>query len=62
MEKKLNLTQQKHAFINQQKCTKTQKLELGLVAFYDIQPGKQIADKLSGSKFAPQHQQQRRHL
>jgi len=40
MEQKLNLTQQKHAFANQIKCTttqnkpkKTQKLKPGLVAF-----------------------------
>jgi len=43
MEKKLNLTQQKHAFTNQEKCTTTQnkhtqKLKPGLVAFYDIPP------------------------
>jgi len=42
--KKLNLTQQKHAFTNQKKCTTTQnkhkKLKSGLVAFYDIRPGK----------------------
>jgi len=37
--KKLNLTQQKHAFTNQKKCTTTQKIKPGLVAFYDIQPG-----------------------
>jgi len=41
--KKLNLTQQKHAFTNHKKCTTTQnkhkKLKPGLVAFYDIQPG-----------------------
>jgi len=41
--KKLNLTQQKHAFTNQKKCTTTQnkhkKLKPGLVAFYDIRPG-----------------------
>jgi len=41
---KLNLTQQKQAFINQKKCTTTQnkhkKLKPGLVAFYDIQRGK----------------------
>jgi len=40
---KLNLTQQKHTFINQKKCTTTQnkhkKLNLGLVASYDIRPG-----------------------
>jgi len=43
MEKKLNPTQQKHAFANQEKCTTTQnehkKLKPGLVAFYDIRPG-----------------------
>jgi len=42
MEKQ-NLTQQKHAFTNQNKCTTTQnkhkKLKLGLVASYDIWPG-----------------------
>jgi len=42
--KKLNLTQQKHAFTNQKKCTTTQnklkKLKPGLVAFYDIRRGK----------------------
>jgi len=41
--KKLNLTQQKHAFTNQKKCTTTQnkhkKLKSGSVAFYDIQAG-----------------------
>jgi len=41
--KKLNLTQQKHAFANQNKCNSTQnkhkKLKLDLVAFYDIWPG-----------------------
>jgi len=41
-EKKLNLTQQKHAFANQKKCTTThnkhKKLKPGLVAFYDIRP------------------------
>ena len=31
----LNLTQQNHAFTNQEKCTTTQKAKLGLVAFYD---------------------------
>ena len=40
--KKLNLTQQKHAFANQNKCNSTQnkhkKLKLDLVAFYDIWP------------------------
>jgi len=40
---KLNLTQQKHTFTNQKKCTTTQnkqkKLKPGLVAFYDIRPG-----------------------
>jgi len=40
---KLNLTQQKHTFTNQKKCTTTQnkhkKLEPGLVASYDIWPG-----------------------
>jgi len=37
-------TQQKHSFTNQKKCTTTQnrykKLKPGLVAFYDIRPGK----------------------
>ena len=41
--KKLNPTQQKHAFANQKKCTTTQnkhkQLKPGLVAFYDIRPG-----------------------
>jgi len=42
---KLNLTHQKHAFINQNKCTATQsfkinkKLKPGLVASQDIWPG-----------------------
>ena len=39
---KLNLTQQKNAFINQNKCTTTQdkqKLNPGLVASYDIRLG-----------------------
>jgi len=39
--KKLNLMQQKDAYINQKKCTtiqnKHKKLKPGLVAFYDIQ-------------------------
>jgi len=35
---KLNLTQQTHTFINQNKCTTTQKLKPGLVASY-ICPG-----------------------
>jgi len=39
---KLNLTQQKHTFTNQKKCTKRQnkqkKLKPGLVACYNIQP------------------------
>ena len=41
MEKKLNLTQQKHVFTSQKKCitTQTQKQKSGLVAFYDIRPG-----------------------
>jgi len=42
MEKQ-NLTQQKHTFTNQKKCTTTQnkhkKLKPGLVASYDIRPG-----------------------
>ena len=41
---KLNLTQQKHAFTKQKKCTTTQnkhkKLKPGLVASYDIRPGR----------------------
>jgi len=41
---KLNLTQQKHTFTNQKKCTTTQnkhnKLKPGLDASYDIRPGK----------------------
>jgi len=42
--KKLNLTQQKHAFTNQKKCTTTQNnqkklLKPGLVASFDIRPG-----------------------
>ena len=40
--KKLNLTQQKHTFTNEKKCTtiqnKHRKLKPGLVASYDIQP------------------------
>jgi len=40
---KLDLTQQKHAFTNQNKCTTTQNkhknLKPCLVAFYDIRPG-----------------------
>jgi len=37
---KLDLTQQKHAFINQKKCTtkKHKKLQPGLVASYNIRP------------------------
>ena len=42
MEKQ-NLTQQKHAYTNQNKCATTQnkhkKLKPGLVASYDIRPG-----------------------
>jgi len=37
---KLNLTQQKHTFTNQKKCTtqnKHKKLKPGIVASYDIQ-------------------------
>ena len=41
--KKLNLTQEKHAFTDQKKCTTTQnkhkKLKPGLLAFYDIRAG-----------------------
>jgi len=33
--KNLNLTQQKHTFTSDKKCT-TQKLKPGLVTFYDI--------------------------
>ena len=40
--KKQNLTQQKHTFTNQNKCTTTQnkqkKLKLGIVTSYDIRP------------------------
>ena len=40
---KLNLTQQKHAFTNQKKCTtrqnKHKKLKPSLVAFYNVRPG-----------------------
>jgi len=40
---KLNLTQQKHTFTDQKKCTATQnkhkKLKPALVASYDIRPG-----------------------
>ena len=40
---KLNLTQQKHTFSNQKKCTTTQnrrkKLKPGLFASYDVRPG-----------------------
>ena len=41
--KKLNPTQQKHTFTNQEKCTQRNKqkhLKPGLVNFYDIRPGK----------------------
>ena len=42
-KQKLNLTQQKHTFTNQTKCTtiqnKHKKLKPGLVAFYNIRPG-----------------------
>jgi len=37
--KKINLTQQKHTFTNRKKCLRYKKLQLGLVAFYDIRPG-----------------------
>jgi len=38
--KKLNLTQQKHAFTNKKTYHKTNiKLKPGLDAFYDIRPG-----------------------
>jgi len=36
---KINLTQQKHTFTNRKKCLRHKKLQLGLVAFYDIRPG-----------------------
>jgi len=36
---KLNLTQQKHTFTNQKKCSTTQKIKPGLVVSYDIRPG-----------------------
>ena len=40
---KINLTQQKHAFTNQKKCSTTQnkhkKIKPGLGAFYNIRPG-----------------------
>jgi len=40
---KLNLTPQKHAFTNQEKCTTThnkhKKVQPGLVTFYDMLPG-----------------------
>jgi len=40
---KVKLTQQKHKFTNEKKCTTTQnkhkKTKPGLVASYDIQPG-----------------------
>jgi len=40
MEKKLNRTQQKHAFTNKKKTITTQKkLKPGLVSFCDIRPG-----------------------
>jgi len=39
MEKNLNLTQQKHTFTSDKKCT-TQKLKPRLVTFYDIWPRK----------------------
>jgi len=43
MGKKLNLTQQKHAYTSQKKCTTTQnkhtkKLKPGFVAFYNVRP------------------------
>ena len=58
MEKKLNLTQQKHAFANEKKCTTTQnkhtkKLKPGLVAFYDIRPGNE-AGLFSNEKISKQ--------
>jgi len=50
---KLNLTQQKHAFTNENECTTTQnkhkKLKPGLVASYDIRPGKQKAYSYFGA-------------
>jgi len=44
--KKQNLTQQKHTFTNQKKCTTTEnkhkKLKPGLAASYDIWPGNEV--------------------
>jgi len=49
MEKELHVTKQMHTFSNQKKCTTTQnkhkKLKPGLVAFYDIWPGKEKISK-----------------
>ena len=48
---KLNLTQQKHTFTNQKKCTTIQnkhtqkKLKPGLVASYDIHPANSHFDR-----------------
>ena len=39
VREKLSLTQQKHAFTNQKKCTQNKHKKPGLVAFYDIRPG-----------------------
>jgi len=51
MEKILNLLQQKHTFINHKKRTTAQnihkKLIPGLVAFYDIRPGKQSGSEVT---------------
>ena len=55
--KKLNLAQQKHAFINRKKCTvpvlehknKHKNPKPGFVAFYDIPPGN-AADLFSKEK------------
>ena len=53
--KKLNLTQLKHEFTNQNKCTTTQnkrkKLKPGLVAFYDTRP-RNGADLFSNEKIS----------
>jgi len=49
--KKLNLTQQKHTFTSQKKCTATpKKLKPGLVASYDIQPGNGAAKEKIGKE------------
>jgi len=48
---KLNLTQQKHTFTNQKKCTTTQNKhkKTGLVASYDIRPKMERADSYFGT-------------